>query len=173
MARIAIEVIKRMAEQAYRTDPFSALRKNIESVKPEEWDVRPSAWSGEEFGTRPDLSICDLALHTGAKYMYVDRAFGDASLEWETITPPSSRSMEDVLAWLDEAHRLMIAGLDSLDDDAQLEDQRQAPWRTPMLRRALVAMITNHDIYHAGEINRQRALLRGAQGWDRASTDAR
>jgi hypothetical protein len=36
-----------------------------------------------------------------------------------------------------------------------------------MRRRALIALITNHDLYHAGEINRQRSLLRGAQGWDR------
>jgi uncharacterized damage-inducible protein DinB len=158
-----------MADQAYRSDPFSALRKNLEAVKPDEWEVRPAHWSVDEFGTQPELSICDLALHTGAKYMYVDRAFGDASLEWETIPRPTSRSMQDVLAWLDEAHRLMMEGLDSLEDDAELEEQRQAPWRTPMLRRALIAMITNHDLYHAGEINRQRALLRGADGWERAS----
>ena len=127
MPRIAIEVIKRMLDQAYRSDPWSALRKNIESVRPAEWDIRPATWSVDEFGTQPELSICDIALHTGAKYMYADRAFGDASLEWETIKPPPSRSMEDVLAWLDKAHRLMMDGLDSLEDDAQLEDERQAP----------------------------------------------
>jgi len=43
----------------------------------------------------------------------------------------------------------------------------QAPWRTPMKRRSLIAMITNHDLYHAGEVNRQRSLIRGATGWDR------
>jgi uncharacterized damage-inducible protein DinB len=169
MARTEIDVITRMLEQAYRTDPFSALRKNIASVRPEEWDVRPAEWSVEEFGTQPALSICDIALHTGAKYMYADRAFGDATLEWETIAPPRSRSMEDVLAWLDEAQRLMLDGLASLDDDARLDDERQAPWRTPMKRRSLIAMISNHDLYHAGEINRQRALLRGATGWDRSA----
>ena len=167
MGRIAIETMRTMLDQAYRTDPWSALRKNLASVKPGEWDVRPAEWSTDEFGTDPELSICDIALHTGAKYMYVDRAFGDASLEWHTIKPPPSRSMEDVLAWLDEAHRLMMDGLASLDDDAQLEDERQAPWRTPMKRRSLVALITNHDLYHAGEVNRQRALIRGAKGWDR------
>jgi hypothetical protein len=39
-----------------------------------------------------------------------------------------------------------------------------------MKRRSLIALITNHDLYHAGEINRQRALLRGAKGWDRESS---
>lgn len=167
MARTAIETLLRMLDQAYRTDPFSALRKNIASVRPEEWDIRPSTWSTAEFGDDPELSICDIALHTGAKYMYVDRAFGEATLEWGDIKPPQSRSIEDVLAWLDEAHRLMTEGLASLDDDALLEEQRQAPWRTPMRRVALITMITNHDLYHSGEINRQRALIRGAEGWDR------
>jgi hypothetical protein len=167
MIRAEIEAMRRMAEEAYRTDPWSALRKNLASVRPEEWDVRPAEWSVDEFGTQPDLSICDIALHTGAKYMYVDRAFGDATLEWGTIKGPPSRGMDDVLAWLDEAHRLMIDGLASLDDDARLDDQRQAPWRTPMKRRSLIAIITNHDLYHAGEVNRQRALIRGANGWSR------
>jgi uncharacterized damage-inducible protein DinB len=167
MPRIEIEALRRMADEAYRTDPFCALRKNLSSVRPEEWDVRPAEWSVDEFGNQPELSICDVALHTGAKYMYVDRAFGGATLEWNTIQGPSTRSREDVLAWLDEAHRLMMEGLAALEDDAQLDDTRQAPWRTPMKRRSLIAMITNHDLYHAGEINRQRALLRGATGWDR------
>jgi uncharacterized damage-inducible protein DinB len=162
--------MRTMLDQAYRTDPWSALRKNLASVTSEEWDVRPAEWSMAEFGTAPELSICDIALHTGAKYMYADRAFGDATLEWNTIKPPPSLSMEDVLVWLDEAHRLMMDGLGSLEDDIQLEDERQAPWRTPMKRRSLIALITNHDLYHAGEINRQRALLRGAKGWDRESS---
>jgi hypothetical protein len=165
MPRIEIEVVTRMLDQAYRTDPWSALRKNLVSVKPEEWDVRPTEHSVEEFGTDPALSICDIALHTGAKYMYYDRAFGDMKLEWGDISPPPSRSQDDVLAWLDEAHRLMMEGLAALDDDALLLDERQAPWRTPMKRGSLIALITNHDLYHSGEVNRQRSLIRGAKGW--------
>ena len=169
MARTEIDALRRMLDEAYRTDPFCALRKNLSSVRPEEWDVRPAEYRVDEFGTQPELSICDIALHTGAKYMYADRAFGDATLEWHTIKPPASRSIEDVLTWLDEAHHLMMDGLASLDDDARLADQRQAPWRTPMKRRSLIALITNHDLYHAGEVNRQRALIRGATGWSASS----
>jgi hypothetical protein len=169
MGRIAIEAMLRMSEEAYRTDPWSALRKNIVSVLPDEWDVRPLTWSKDEFGQDPELSICDIALHTGAKYMYVDRAFGEMKIDWGDIKPPPSRGMDDVLAWLDEAHRQLTDGLRALEDDAQLEEQRLAPWRTPMRRSSLIALITNHDLYHSGEINRQRALIRGAEGWDRRS----
>ena len=101
MPRTEIEVVTRMLDQAYRTDPWSALRKNLASVKPEEWDVRPAEHSVDEFGTQPELSICDIALHTGAKYMYYDRSFGDMKLEWGDIPGPPSRSMDDVLAWLE------------------------------------------------------------------------
>ena len=46
---------------------------------------------------------------------------------------------------------------------------RETPWRTParMRRDHLLTIVMNHDVYHSGEINRQRALIRGAQGWDR------
>jgi uncharacterized damage-inducible protein DinB len=163
--RTEIAVVTRMLEAAYRTDPWGALRKNIESVAPAEWDLRPSEYSTEVFGDDPELSICDIALHTGAKYMYYDRAFGEMKLEWGDIAPPASRNQDDVLAWLDEAQRLMLAGLESLDEDERLRDERQAPWRTPIKRGQLIALITNHDLYHAGEINRQRALIRGAGLW--------
>ena len=154
-------------EAAYRADPFHALRRNVESVRPDEWDVRPAEWSKDEFGEQPELSICDSTLHiAGAKFMYADRAFGDASLEWADIALPP-RDMPSVLAWLDEGHSLIARGLAALEDDAELEAERPAPWRVPMRRDALLGIIINHDLYHSGEINRQRALMRGAVGWDR------
>jgi hypothetical protein len=133
MARVEIEAMRRMLEEAYRTDPFSALRKNLSSVRPDEWDVLPAGRSAEEFGNQPELSICDIALHTGAKCMYADRAFGDATLEWHTIQPPPSRRMDDVLAWLDEAPPA---------DDGR---PRGAPRRHAALRRAAGAVADAHE----------------------------
>jgi uncharacterized damage-inducible protein DinB len=168
MTRIAIDLWTARLEAAYRLDPFHALRKNIESVRADEWDVRPAQWSVEEFGTQPELSICDLAFHVGgAKYMYADRAFGEMRLEWTDIALPASREMQYVLAWLDEGHRLLVEGMAALSDDAQLGDQRFAPWRLALTREQLLGIVINHDLYHSGEINRQRALLRGADGWER------
>jgi DinB superfamily len=168
MTRIAIEILVRQMNAAYRDDPFHALRKNLASVRPDEWDVRPAGWSVEEFGINPELSICDLALHVaGAKFMYADRAFGDASLEWADIRLPQVRNIEAVLAWLDEGHRALAECLAALQDDAELAAERPAPWRMPMRREQLIGIVINHDLYHSGEINRQRALIRGTQGWDR------
>ena len=168
MSRIAIELWANRMDAAYRHDPFHALRRNVESVRSDEWAVRPAEWSVEEFGTDAELSICDIVVHVaGAKFMYADRAFGDASMEWSDARPPSLE-MDTVLAWLDEGHRKLTAGLAALTDDAELKEQRQAPWRTPMRREQLLGIVINHDLYHAGAINQQRSLLRGANGWDRS-----
>ena len=98
--------------------------------------------------------------------MYADRAFGDARMEWSDIKLPAARDKESLLGWLDEGHQLLVDGLTALTDDAELEAERPAPWRLPMRRDHLLSIIINHDLYHSGEINRQRALLRGAKGWD-------
>jgi hypothetical protein len=170
MARVAIDFLLRRMNAAYRDDPFHAFRKNLESVRTEEWDVKPADWTAEEFGAQPELSICDLALHVGGpKYMYADRAFGDAVLEWGDIKLPAAFDMQSVLAWIDGGHALLVAGLSALEDDTQLAEERPAPWRVPMKREMLISIVVNHDLYHSGEVNRQRALIRGSDGWDRGA----
>ena len=125
MARTAIETLLRMMETAYRNDPFSSLLRNLKSITPEEWNIKPATWSADEFGDLPELSICDLALHIGGpKYMYGNRAFGDASLEWATVPRPAALDMETVLAWVDEGHRQLVEGMNSLTDDEQLAEMR-------------------------------------------------
>jgi uncharacterized damage-inducible protein DinB len=169
MTRVAIDLYASRLEAAYRHDPFHAFRKNVASVRADEWDLRPADWSVEEFGTQPELSICDLVLHVaGAKHMYADRIFGDAALEWTDIDVPASREMDATLAFLDEGHQLLADGLARLADDADLIADRPAPWRMPMRREQLLGIVINHDLYHAGEVNRQRALIRGAAGWARS-----
>ncbi|MEX2247532.1 MAG: DinB family protein [Dehalococcoidia bacterium] len=166
MGRTAIETLLHMMEVAYRADPFSSLRRNLDSVRDDEWEIRPAKWSIDEFGTQPELSIGDLVLHIGGpKRMYADRAFGDCTLEWATIPRPSAFDRESVIAWLDEGHRLLADGLAALTDDAELAVERPAPWRAPMARQQLITIMISHDLYHSGEINRQRALIRGAEGW--------
>ncbi len=154
---------------AYRADAFSALRRNVESVRPDEWHVRPATYSVDEFGTQPELSICDIVLHVaGAKHMYASCAFAEAPISIADLKPPAL-DMPAVLSWLDEGHGRLRDGLAALGDDGELAEERPAPWGHPfkMSRQLLVTMMISHDLYHSGEINRQRALIRGAEGWDR------
>ncbi len=168
MSRVLIDHYRAVVEAAYRSDPFHSFRGNLSSAAAEEWDIRPAEWSAEVFGERPELSIRDLAHHVGgALVMYTDRAFGDATLEWGDIRGPASGEVEAVLAWLDEAHAAFAAGIAALGDDAELGEMRQTPWRTPLVRAQLIGLMVNHMVYHAGEVNRQRALVRGSSGWDR------
>ena len=168
MPRVLINHYRAVFEAAYRTDPFHGFRGNLTSVTDAEWRVRPADWSREVFGGQPELSIRDLAFHVGgALVMYTDRAFGEAKLEWGDIAGPSGDDMETVLAWLDNAHAAVAAGLAALRDDSELAETRQTPWRTPLPRAQLIGLMPNHLVYHSGEVNRQRALIRGSSGWDR------
>ena len=72
-----------------------------------------------------------------------------------------------MLAWLDEGHAVFAAGLAALEDDAELAVKRPAPWGAPLRRELMIGIVINHDLYHAGEINRQGDMIRGAEGWDR------
>ncbi len=167
MTRRILGSLARQMEAAYRGDRFHALRENLASVSLDEWDVRPASWSAEVFGTNPELSICDIVEHVAAaKFMYADRTFGDALLEWGDLEPPA-REMDAMLTWLDEGYDLFVRGLEGLADDGELAVERPAPWRSPLRRDQLIAIVINHDLYHSGEINRQRSLLRGAEGWQR------
>lgn len=168
MSRIAIETTLRQMDAAYRDDPFSALRRNVESVTPAEWHMAPETWSAEEFGTQPELSICDIVVHVGAaKYMYANRAFGDETMQWGDVPLPPSFDMPAVLNWLEGGYRQLRDGLAALQDDEELRVEHSAPWNLPLKRAQLISIMISHDLYHAGEINRQRALIRGASGWKR------
>jgi hypothetical protein len=176
MGRNVLDFFARHLEGAYRTDPFHALRRNLEAVRPEEWDIRPanpSIGPQGEFGTDPVLSICELALHVGgAKHMYANRAFGDGSLQWGQIPMPSF-DMPAVLAWIDDGHQALAIGLETLTDDSALQASRLAPWNTPLRVEQLLSIVINHDLYHSGEINRQRGLIRGSDGWEHPESTAR
>ena len=80
MARTEIEVVRRMLDQAYRTDPWSALRKNIESVRLEEWDVRPRRGAARSSAPTRN-SICDVAIHR-ARSNVRRSSVRRQSLEW-------------------------------------------------------------------------------------------
>jgi hypothetical protein len=171
VTRANIQLLERQLEAAYRTDPFHALRKNIESVLPGEWHTAPGEHSAAVFGDQPELSICDVVVHVGgAMRMYADRAFGTGTLQWGGITVPASFEMGPVLTWLDEGHALVADGLRALADDAELLVERPAPWGMPLARGLMVGLMINHALYHSGEVNRQRALIRGATGWEGPAT---
>ncbi len=154
MGREGIEQYLYMMDQAFDSPVgWHSLMKNLGAVKDDEWDWVP------EGGTR---SIADLAEHCSARYMYANHMFGDRTMRWETIpAPPSRPDHAGVLAWLREGFRRMREGVAALTDDAELSQQRGAPWGDERETRWLVNIMIQHDLYHAGEINHIRALRQG------------
>jgi uncharacterized damage-inducible protein DinB len=166
MPRAALDTMLQALDAAYRADRFHSLLGNLSDVRDDEWDTRPANHSVEVFGTQPELSIADIVRHVGAaKLMYANHAFGGASLDWPSTAPPSAEH-DAILRWLDAAHEDFVTAVTALADDSELEVDRRAHWGRPLATRHIVSIVTNHDLYHSGEINRQRALIRGADGWE-------
>ncbi len=53
-----------------------------------------------------------------------------------------------------------------VQDDAELDVPRKAHWGEMLPTYDLVVIMLEHDLYHAGEINRTRALLQADDKWD-------
>jgi uncharacterized damage-inducible protein DinB len=93
-----------------------------------------------------------------------DYAFGSASLQWDSPTvepwPPSAPPRAEVLTWLRETHAVLMRHVDELTDDELLKP-RLANWGEEKETRWLLSTLLQHDVYHAGEINRMRSVLSG------------
>lgn len=167
MPRIALDILTRALEAAYRGDDWHSLRSNLRAVRPEHWHVKPAHPAVEVFGSadEADLSIADRGAHVGwAKFMYGSHAFRGGTLDLASVAP-SSREMAPMLAWLDEAHRYFQDAVATIEDDAELTVARPTPWVGPLPTERIISIVINYDLYHSCQINQQRSLIQGADGW--------
>ena len=67
--------------------------------------------------------------------------------------------------WLVEAHAYLMGCIRELSEDAELEVPRKAHWGQQVPTYDLIVTMLEHDLYHAGEINRTRALLQHDDAW--------
>ncbi len=161
MATAAVDQLLYLLDEAFEGEDWHSLLTNLRAVAPEEWRWVPPG------GQR---SIRDLVQHVGScKFMYDNHAFGDASLDWEHPLVAGDDALADAasaVAWLREGHarlRRSIAGL----DDAELLRPRRTNWGELKETRWIVAVMIQHDLYHAGEINHLRSLYRRDDRWER------
>jgi len=139
-------------DQAFEGSRWHSLLGNIQSVTADDWLWVPSG------GRR---SIREIVGHVaGAKMMHDNHAFGDAKLRWDDVTvlaDERAATIAEATEWLKEAQahlRASIAGL----DDAELLRLRPIHWGELKETRLLIAVMIEHDLYHAGEINHIRCL---------------
>ena len=161
-SRTAIDTLAWLIEDAFEGDPAHSLTANLADLQDQDWTALPPG------GGR---SIADILEHVAwCKWMYEDYAFGSASMRGDQppLVPAAgvrTRPRDELLAWLAEGHRRWIASVRALPDDAELDRDRLTNWGERLPTRVIIRMMVAHDLYHAGEINHLRALLRGTDRW--------
>ena len=138
-----------------------ALLDNLATVKSDSWSRVP------EGGKR---SIQEITQHVGMfKFMYANHGFMDGDLDYsdDPATPPSERlaTIGDAVEWLREGHACLTSCIRELADDHELEAPRKAHWGGLVPTYHIIVTMLEHDLYHAGEINRARALLQDDDAW--------
>jgi hypothetical protein len=137
-----------------------SLLGNLASVGEDLWRARLSG---------SVRTIESIVLHVGGcKVMYRDHAFGTRQLTWESPEvqpwPDGSAPYADTLDWLRNTHAALAREVEPLSDD-DLTKLRWANWGEQRETRWLLGMLTEHDTYHAGEINHIRSLISGEDRW--------
>ena len=160
MSRAKIEEFIYLFNSAFRDSEHSLLA-NLSSVRDVDWEALP------ENAAR---SIRDIVAHAGMfKFMYPGAAFRGREYDYgdDPVTPPDERlaTKESALEWLIQAHDYLVAAFSELADDTELDTPRTAHWGELLPTRKLMTIVLEHDIYHAGEINRTRALLQKNDDW--------
>ena len=161
-SRTAIDTLAWLSDDAFDGDPSHSLLANIRDLADEDWAALPPG------GGR---SVADILEHVAwSKWMYEDYAFGSASMRGDQppLVPAEgarSRSRDQLLAWLTDGHRRWLASVRALSNDTELDRDRLTNWGERLPTRVIIRIMIAHDLYHAGEINHLRALLRGTDRW--------
>jgi hypothetical protein len=172
MSRAAVEQLLYVMDQAFEPPGYAdALISNILTVPEDAW-----LWVPPGLSRNPRM----IAGHIGAcKQMYRDHAFVEGKMTWDQPTglgvsleeiqstphlgerePPTGA----VIEWLRETHqglRESVVGL----EDSDLLTLRAPPEGGQQETRWIIAVLANHDLYHAGEIDHIRALHQGNDRW--------
>jgi len=152
MTAPAVSQLVYLLDEAFQGTDWHSLLENLHSVTPEDWLWVPSG------GQR---SIRDIIQHVGGcKFMYHNHTFGDAQLTWDDPLVEGRDTLSTIAEatlWLREGHARLRESIAVLSD-AELLRPRMTSWDELKETRWIITMITQHDLYHAGEINHLRAL---------------
>ncbi len=159
-ARPRIEELLRLMDRAFAGNEHSLL-DNIGTVTAESWDALPP---------NARRSVREITHHVGMfKYMYTNHAFraGDMDYDDPPASPPPERlaNLSAATDWLREAHEYLTGCIRELESDAELDVPRKAHWGEMVPTHHIIVTMLEHDLYHAGEINRTRALLQDDDAW--------
>jgi uncharacterized damage-inducible protein DinB len=157
----AIAQLLYLLDEAFEaTTNEQSLLGNLHTLVPEDWLWVPAG------GHR---SIRDIVRHVGGcKFMYHDYAFGGATLTWEDPLVDGVDTLDSsgsAIAWLRAGQERLRQSIAALEDDAELLRPRLTNWGEREETRWIIAVMIQHDLYHAGEINHLRSLRQGKDRW--------
>ncbi len=160
MPRARIDELVRILDLSFKGSLHS-LVDNLVTVTDAEWTALPPG---------ADRTIRDIVQHVGMfKFIYANHAFGDAKLDYgqSPATPDPSRlaSPSASIEWLREGQTQLRNDVAALADDSELDRLRKAHWGGMVPTLILIDTMHQHDVYHAGEINRTRGMLQGKDRW--------
>jgi hypothetical protein len=103
--------------------------------------------------------LSQIAHVANGKIIYGSVGFRETEVRWRELSPKIDSlwpSLDAVVGWLYEAHDYWMKSWAEVDDfDAarpRFDGSLRSAW-------SLIATVTNHDHYHAGQIHMQRAIL--------------
>lgn len=160
MSRAGVDQLLYLMDTAFEGEREHSLLSNLRSVTEDDWTSAPA---------EAHRSIFDIVRHVGeCKYVYENHAFGDCSMRWDrpgTVpTVESDVAKAGAIDRLREGQRLLRERVAALDDE-ELLTPRRTNWGERYETRRIIAIMIQHDLYHAGEINHLRALRQGNDRW--------
>jgi len=156
MSRSAVSQLEALLNRSFDGQNTQSLLFNLADVVPDDWEWVPPG--GER-------SIRDIFEHAAvAKHIYVDYLFGEAKRTWgEVLAECRERTGGDsaaLVAWAKEGHAAFMAGMATLQDSDL--PQMTTKWHGARdTKGEVMAVMIQHDCYHAGEINHLRAVHQG------------
>ncbi|HEY7416069.1 MAG TPA: hypothetical protein VH593_12820 [Ktedonobacteraceae bacterium] len=99
--------------------------------------------------------------------MYHNHAFGDAHLTWDDPLVDSREvlsSLAESPTWLREGHGRLRQSILALDD-VELFRPRKTNWGKLKETHWIIGVMTEHDLYHADEINHLHSLHMHHDRW--------
>lgn len=155
----AVSQLVYLLDEAFQGTEWTSLLGNLRALTPEDWLWVPSG------GHR---SIRDIIQHVGGcKFMYHNHAFDDAKLTWDDPLVDGLERLSTISAavgWLQEGQERLRQSIAALDD-AELLLPRRTNWGEMKETRWIIAVMIEHDLYHAGEINHLRSLRQQTDRW--------
>jgi uncharacterized damage-inducible protein DinB len=151
MSRNVVSYLEALLNRSFDGENTQSLLGNLTEVRPDDWDWLPDG------GQR---TIRDIFEHAAiAKHVYVDYLFGDGKRSWDDVTAEcrarAGTDIDALVAWAREGHANFMAGMATLQDE-DLPNMTTKWHGARDTKSEVIAVMIQHDCYHAGEINHLR-----------------